>query len=123
MIRAQTAIEWRQLHKMDSKLAVTRTPLNELPLVRLNLALPLLFDLERLGIDVDAGLSELGLSVADIRDSDRFVPAPTMYRLVEKLAELSGDPWFGVHAGELWTLGIGHLWLRLWPRRTRLGIS
>ena len=76
---------------------LSRTPL---PLVRLNLALPMLEYLDGRGIDSAPGLNRLSISRSDVENQDLFVSAPKMYQLVECLADLSGDPYFGVRVGE-----------------------
>lgn len=73
---------------------------NSLPLVRLSLALPLLHALNDRGVTPTHALARLGLTVADLRNGDLFVTAPKMYELVEALAAISGDPYFGFRVGE-----------------------
>jgi AraC-like DNA-binding protein len=77
-----------------------RTANPTLPLVRLNLVEPLLQMLDQRGIDTGGPLQRLSLKRVEISNPDVFVPAPKMYAIVEALAELSGDPYFGIHAGE-----------------------
>lgn len=72
-----------------------------LPLVRLNLVDPLLKLLEQQGIDDRDLLERLSIKSTDVGNPDVFVPAPRMYEIVETLADASGDPYFGIHAGEL----------------------
>ena len=72
----------------------------ELPLVRLNLILPLLEELDRHRIESQQVLATFGLTKQKVTQSDMFVPAPTMYAIVEELAAISGDPHFGVRVGE-----------------------
>ena len=71
-----------------------------LPLVRLNLVEPLLQMLNKRGVEAEKTLELLSLKRAEVSDPDVFVPAPRMYQIVEALADLSGDPFFGIHAGE-----------------------
>jgi len=71
-----------------------------LPLIRLNLVEPLLRLIDQRGIDAEGLLERFSLKRAEISDPEVFVPAPKMYEIVEKLADLSGDPYFGIHAGE-----------------------
>jgi AraC-like DNA-binding protein len=73
---------------------------SELPLVRLNLVLPLLNELERHRIESQQVLAEFNLTRQTVIQSDMFVPAPTMYAIVEELAAISGDPHFGIRVGE-----------------------
>ncbi len=69
-------------------------------MVRLKLARVFLEAAEASGADVDGVLAPLGLEAASFDDQDLFVPAPTMYDVVENLGEASGDPFIGVHLGE-----------------------
>jgi AraC-like DNA-binding protein len=71
-----------------------------LPLVRLNLVSPLVAELERRKMDARQVLSKFDLSRQDVISGDMFVPAPTMYAIVEEIAAFSGDPHFGVRVGE-----------------------
>lgn len=71
-----------------------------IPLVRLGLVSPLTDELKRRNINCQGVLSEFKLSDSEITDGDSFVTAPVMYALVERLAEISGDPHFGVRVGE-----------------------
>ena len=69
-------------------------------MVRLDLVLPLVEGVESLGLEPKPVLSAHNLSRGAVSADDVFVPASTMYALVEGLAELSGDPCFGFHMGE-----------------------
>ena len=69
-------------------------------LVRLNLIIPLLLLLEDQGGNPESVLETLGLNRLVVEQSDMFLPAARMYELVEAIAKASGDPYFGVHAGE-----------------------
>ena len=71
-----------------------------LPLVRLNLAAPLVCELERRHIDHGDALRELSLTRAAFDDPETLVSAPEMYAIVERLALTSGDRYFGVRVGE-----------------------
>lgn len=71
-----------------------------LPLVRLNLVEPLLRTLDKQRIDIEGPLQRYSLSRDEVSNPEVFVPAPKMYEIVETLAELSGDPYFGIHVGE-----------------------
>ena len=73
---------------------------SELPLVRLNLVSAFLKELDRHRIDSQHVLAEFNLTKQEVMQSDIFVPAPTMYAIVEELAAISGDPHFGVRVGE-----------------------
>lgn len=69
-------------------------------MIRLNLAQSFLDSaLAITGDGVEAILRPHGVSIASFADPDQFVPAPTMYDLVEILGEASGDPCIGVHLG------------------------
>jgi AraC-like DNA-binding protein len=71
-----------------------------LPLVRLSLVGPLLRLLDQQHIDIEKPLAKFSLKRAEVSNPDVFVPAPKMYEIVESLAELSGNPYFGIRAGE-----------------------
>jgi hypothetical protein len=71
-----------------------------LPLVRLNLVLPLVALLEERGVKADSVLATFGLSRLVVEQSDMFMPAARLYEVVEAIAKASGDPYFGLHAGE-----------------------
>lgn len=73
---------------------------SQLPLVRLNLVSPLLDQLQRQGVNAGPVLAEQSLTTSDIGNPELFVTAPRMYRLVEALAEASGDAYFGFRVGE-----------------------
>lgn len=72
----------------------------DLPLIRLGLLSPLIDELKLRNINYQEVLSEFELVEDNIIHSDMFVAAPLMYGMVERLAEVSGDPHFGVRAGE-----------------------
>jgi AraC-like DNA-binding protein len=69
-------------------------------MVRLNLIEPLLQELRLRRIDSGEVLARLSIRPSDVADNSTFIPAPKMYAVVETLAEASGDPHFGVRAGE-----------------------
>jgi AraC-like DNA-binding protein len=71
-----------------------------LPLIRLALVAPLIHELKRRNIDYRETLFEFNLIEENIIHGDTFVAAPLMYGLVERLAEVSSDPHFGVRVGE-----------------------
>lgn len=71
-----------------------------LPLIRLNLVEPLLRILDQRGIDAEDLLEGFSLKRAAVSNPEVFVPASRMYEIVETLANASGDPFFGIHAGE-----------------------
>ena len=72
----------------------------QLPVIRLNLATAFLEAAEAAGADVGGILAPLGLAASSFGDPDQFVPAPTMYNLVESLGTATGDPYIGAHVGE-----------------------
>ncbi|KAA1191976.1 AraC family transcriptional regulator [Pseudohalioglobus sediminis] len=72
----------------------------QLPMVRLDLATLFLEAALAAGNDVRNVLAPFGLTPAQFRDHNQFVTAPTMYDVVEGLAELTDDPHCGVHLGE-----------------------
>ena len=57
-----------------------------LPVIRLGLVRPLTEELERRGVDYQSVLSEFSLEFDDVESGETFVPAPTMYAIVERLA-------------------------------------
>ncbi|AQA17605.1 hypothetical protein BST95_04500 [Halioglobus japonicus] len=71
-----------------------------LPMVRLNLARPFLEAALNADAHVDKTLGQYCLTLNCFEDDDHFVTAATMYDVVESLAELSQDPFCGVHLGE-----------------------
>ncbi len=72
----------------------------DLPLVRLGLLYPLIEGLDAAGADVSPILARHQLDREMVVSGELFVPARTMYDLVERISEASGDPFFGVHQGE-----------------------
>ncbi len=85
---------------------------NRIPLVRLNLVMPLIVFLEKEGAKPDCVLQAHGLTRQVVEQSDMFIPATKMYELAEQIAEASADPYFGAHAGERfdlesWSTGRG----------------
>jgi AraC-like DNA-binding protein len=71
----------------------------QLPLVRLNLAQAFLDAAVAAGADVDALLQPYGIGTLAFSNADIFIPAITMYDVVETLADSTGDPCIGVHLG------------------------
>lgn len=88
----------------------------ELPMVRLDLVLPLVQGVERLGLKTEPVLSAHSISRATVAADDVFVPVSTMYALVEDLAEFSGDPYFGFNIGD-------QLDARSWPPLSRAAMA
>lgn len=74
-----------------------KTPI---PLVRLNLALPFVRELDRRGLNTNAVLATNGLVWETMLDSSIFVPPVVINRLLESAAEAANDPYLGVCVGE-----------------------
>ena len=72
---------------------------SELPVVRLNLAAPFLHAAQAAGSDIDQVLEPLRLSGSDFLDESRFVPAATMYDVVERLGDACNDIHIGFKLG------------------------
>ena len=72
----------------------------QLPMVRLELATPFLEAAFAAGANLRDALAPFGITPDHFGNHDQFVTAPTMYDLVECLAELTDDPYCGVHLGE-----------------------
>jgi AraC-like DNA-binding protein len=71
-----------------------------LPLVRLQLLLPFLNELDRLRVDTDAVLETHGIARESVQDSNLFISANIIHRFLEDVAAAANDPFFGVHVGE-----------------------
>jgi AraC-like DNA-binding protein len=69
-----------------------------LPLVRLQLLLPFLNELDRLRVDTDAMLETHGIARESVQDSNLFISANIIHRFLEDAA--ANDPFLGVHVGE-----------------------
>jgi AraC-like DNA-binding protein len=76
-----------------------RNTSKQLPVVRLILVQPFLEAARDDGIDTDAVLSPIGMSSLAFNNPDIFVPATTMYDIVEELADACSDPFIGAHLG------------------------
>jgi AraC-like DNA-binding protein len=76
-----------------------RTNQKELPVIRLMLALPFLDAARQVGVDADAELLPFGLNSLAFDNPDMFVPAATMYDIVETLGDATGDPYIGAKLG------------------------
>jgi AraC-like DNA-binding protein len=88
----------RKLNQIDHA-SMLNPSQSQLPLVRLNLVMPLLDHLQRRGVNPGPVLAEQSLTTADISNSELFVTASRIYRLVEALSEASGDVYFGLRVG------------------------
>lgn len=76
-----------------------------LPLVRLSAANPFLIELRRRKVDASAMLREMNLPDQVPASGELFVAAATMYRLVERAAEIAKDPYLGYAIGRTLDLG------------------
>lgn len=70
------------------------------PLVAIQLLTPVVAQLRRTGHDADAFVRELGVDPAALDDRTARVPLSAVVGVTERAAELAGDPYFGLHAGE-----------------------
>jgi len=71
-----------------------------LPLVRLELFLPFIQELDQRGLDADSLLQQHGLVRASINDTNLFIPVNIIHKMLEDCARLSGDPYFCLYVGE-----------------------
>jgi AraC-like DNA-binding protein len=71
-----------------------------LPVIRLSLLKPVVETLENSRLVIEEVFSEFSIKNENIDDPEFWIPATKLYALVERLAEISGDPYFGVHSGE-----------------------
>jgi AraC-like DNA-binding protein len=71
-----------------------------LPLVRLNLALPFIEELDRLRLNGDAVLGKHGLTRISVQDPNLFVSVNIVHSILEEAAAAANNPYFGVHVGE-----------------------
>jgi len=71
-----------------------------LPLVRLQLALPFVQELDRLGLNADALLDSHGLARASVLDPNLFISVNIIHQLLEDIAAAADDLHIGVRVGE-----------------------
>ena len=71
-----------------------------LPLVRLELFLPFVQELDQRGLDADSLLKRHGLVRASINDTNLFISVNIIHKMLEDCARLSADPYFGLHVGK-----------------------
>ncbi|MDX1816430.1 MAG: AraC family transcriptional regulator [Marinobacter sp.] len=72
------------------------------PGVAASSTLALVHYLDQQGLLVEKQVSELtGLTLSELEDPDRRVPADAHYRLWEYAEQLTGDPAIGLHAGQV----------------------
>ncbi|MEP4485476.1 AraC family transcriptional regulator [Marinobacter alexandrii] len=76
-----------------------RSTFRELPVIRLALAQPFLDAAQGAGADTDSVLSPFGITSHAFDNADMFLPAATMYDLVESLANATGNPYIGAELG------------------------
>lgn len=74
--------------------------MQDLPLVKLKLASPLLTALEEITPTGEITPTLSGFTPEAIHHSEVLVTAPVMYSLVEEICKASGDPYFGVRVSE-----------------------
>ena len=90
---------YRSQSKRPGTMSTGSTTYKELPVVRLVLARPFLDAALEAGIDVESILQPFGINSRAFENPDMFVPAATMYDIVEDLAEANDDPYIGAHLG------------------------
>jgi AraC-like DNA-binding protein len=73
---------------------------SDLPLVRLNLILPFIEELDRSQANADSVLEARNLTRSSVLDPNHFVSADTIYRLLEDAASAANDPYLGMRVGE-----------------------
>ncbi|MCK5359303.1 MAG: AraC family transcriptional regulator ligand-binding domain-containing protein, partial [Gammaproteobacteria bacterium] len=71
-----------------------------LPLVRLSLLHPFVLALDKRRVNVDSILSKHSLGREALASPDIFVPAQTMYKIIEAMALAAEDSYLAVHVGE-----------------------
>ncbi len=72
----------------------------DLPLVRLNLILPVVLELDRRRVNANAVLAANGLVRDTLLDKSVFVPPIVIHRFLEDAASTAGDPHLCVRVGE-----------------------
>ena len=82
----------------------TNTQAHQEGFIRLALVLPFLDYLNARDIDPHPALEEFGVSEDLRRDAKVYVHAELVFGLLNKLSELSGDKYFGIHVGETFDL-------------------
>jgi len=71
-----------------------------LPLIRLSLIIPFVQALEQVSLDVEGILNTFDLNREALDNPDIFVPALTVYKIIEAMADAAEDPYLAVHVGE-----------------------
>ncbi len=70
------------------------------PLVRLGLLAPIIQELDRLNVDVQALLAPHGLAPEDVANPNIYTAANVVYEFMEHAASDAGDRHLGVRVGE-----------------------
>lgn len=71
-----------------------------LPLVRLQLILPFVEELDRRSLSTNALLQKHGLVRASLEDVNLFVPSNIILSILEDAAAAADDPYIGTRVGE-----------------------
>jgi len=71
-----------------------------IPLVRLNLILPFVRELDRRGLSANSVLAENGLVRESVMDNSVFVPPIVIHRFLEEAAQAADDPHLAIRVGE-----------------------
>jgi AraC-like DNA-binding protein len=71
-----------------------------LSLVRLQLIMPFVNELDRLNLNVNALLQQHGLVRASVEDANLFIPSNIIHRFLEDAAAAADDPYLGARVGE-----------------------
>jgi AraC-like DNA-binding protein len=82
------------------KSRVTSLPKSTPPLVRLQLALPFIQELERLGVSAASVLQQQGLARSSLEDANLFISVNAIHRLLEDCSTAASDPFLGARVGE-----------------------
>lgn len=83
-----------------AKSRVSPRPKSAPPLVRLQLALPFIQELERLGFSASKVLQLQGLARSSLQDTNLFVSVNVIHRLLEDCSAAASDPYLGARVGE-----------------------
>ncbi len=85
----------------DSIPAPAELPLQRpVPLVRLELVLPFIEELDRSGVDASPVLGRHGISRSSVADSNLFISVNIVHQLLEDIAAAADDPYIGGKVGE-----------------------
>jgi AraC-like DNA-binding protein len=83
-----------------AKSRITSLPKSAPPLVRLQLALPFIQELERLGVSTATVLQQQGLARSSLEDANLFISVNVIHRLLEDCSAAASDPYLGARVGE-----------------------